>query len=92
MYEVEMKYADLFNVDTLNFTCENFNINDKEKNIIESHMFPLNIKAKPKYIESIIISIVDKIACIYEKAVGYTSEFNFKVGKATIYMLLFLNS
>ena len=28
MYEVEMKYADLFNVDTLNFTCENFNIND----------------------------------------------------------------
>ena len=29
MYEVEMKYADLFNVDTLNFTCENFNINDK---------------------------------------------------------------
>ena len=68
------------------------NYEDKEKNIIESHMFPLNIKAKPKYIESIIISIVDKIACIYEKAVGYTSEFNFKVGKATIYMLLFLNS
>ena len=30
MYEVEMKYADLFNVDTLNFTCENFNINDKD--------------------------------------------------------------
>ena len=75
-----------------NNATKHFNINDKEKNIIESHMFPLNIKAKPKYIESIIISIVDKIACIYEKAVGYTSEFNFKVGKATIYMLLFLNS
>ena len=29
MYEVEMKYADLFNLDTLNFTCENFDINDK---------------------------------------------------------------
>jgi len=28
MYKVEMKYADLFNVDTLNFTCENFNIDE----------------------------------------------------------------
>ena len=31
-----------------NNATKHFNINDKEKNIIESHMFPLNIKAKPK--------------------------------------------
>lgn len=29
MYEVNMKYADLFNLNILNFTCENFNINNK---------------------------------------------------------------
>ena len=27
MYDVEMKYVDLFNEDTLNFTCESFDIN-----------------------------------------------------------------
>ena len=28
MYEVQMKYADFFNFDTLKFTCENFNISN----------------------------------------------------------------
>lgn len=29
MYDVKMKYVDLFNEDTLNFTCESFNINKR---------------------------------------------------------------
>ena len=29
MYDVKMKYVDLFNEDTLNFTCERFNINKR---------------------------------------------------------------
>jgi len=28
MYEVQMKYVDLFNLDALKFTCENFNISN----------------------------------------------------------------
>ncbi len=42
-----------------------FYLNDKEKNIIESHMFPMNITL-PKYIESWIVSTVDKIVGTYE--------------------------
>lgn len=69
-----------------------FELNDKEANIIESHMFPINMKNKPKYKESIIVSLVDKIACVYEKSVGYKSAFNFKMGSTFIYMFLFLFS
>ncbi len=29
MYDVQMKYADLFDLDALNFTCERFNISAK---------------------------------------------------------------
>lgn len=35
MYEVQMKYVDLFNLDTLKFNCENFNIS-KEGYIFEN--------------------------------------------------------
>lgn len=42
-----------------------FNINEKEKNIVVSHMFPININI-PKYAESWIVSIVDKIVGSYE--------------------------
>lgn len=44
---------------------ENFILNDKEQNIIVSHMFPINIRL-PKYIESWIVSIIDKIVGTYE--------------------------
>jgi uncharacterized protein len=42
-----------------------FNLNDKEQNIIESHMFPAYITL-PKYAESWIVSLVDKIVGTYE--------------------------
>lgn len=35
MYEVQMKYVDLFNLDILKFNCENFNIS-KEGYIFEN--------------------------------------------------------
>lgn len=69
-----------------------FKLNQKELNIIESHMFPLNVKVKPKYIESYIVSMIDKIACVYEKIVGYSSELNFKLGEKTIYLFLLMFS
>ena len=71
---------------------KHFIINKKEENIIESHMYPLNIKCKPKYPESLVVSIVDKIVCIYEKTLGFTTEFNFKIGKMAIFIFSYIFS
>jgi len=46
-------------------SIKHFNINEKEQDIIISHMFPINIHI-PKYIESWIVSTVDKIVGCYE--------------------------
>lgn len=67
-----------------------FDLNDKEINIIESHMFPLNIQIKPKSIESYIVSTVDKFSCLYEKLAGTIKEINFKLGETAIYLFLLL--
>lgn len=59
-----------------------FDLNDKEINIIKSHMFPVNYTL-PKYRESFIVSIVDKIIALF--------EFILKLGyKLTYFFNLFL--
>ena len=40
-------------------------LNDMEKNIICSHMFPIGGKV-PKYLESVIVDIIDDLSAIYE--------------------------
>ena len=40
-------------------------LNDMEKNIICSHMFPIGGKV-PKYLESVIVDIIDDVSAIYE--------------------------
>ena len=67
-----------------------FKLNNKEKNIIESHMFPINIKYIPKYKESYIVSIVDKIVGVYEKIVGYTNEIKILTSNKIVYILILL--
>ena len=42
-----------------------FEVNEKEKDIILSHMFPLTPEM-PKYMESHVVSIADKVVSIYE--------------------------
>ena len=37
-----------------------FNLNDKEKDIIVKHMWPVTLLSIPKYRESFLITIVDK--------------------------------
>lgn len=56
-----------------------FGLNYKERDIIEKHMFPVNIKI-PMYMESYIVSFVDKI-------IGFL-EFNRKF-KSTIKVSVF---
>lgn len=45
---------------------KDFGITEKEKDIIEKHMWPLTIKF-PKYTESWIVTIADKIATFRER-------------------------
>ena len=47
---------------------EEFKLNKKEKNMILTHMFPLNLRI-PKYKESIILCIADKI-CATKETIG----------------------
>lgn len=42
-----------------------FELNDIEKDIIAKHMFPMNL-ALPKYKESIVVGIADKLCAIFE--------------------------
>ncbi|MGM9882439.1 MAG: HD domain-containing protein [Bacilli bacterium] len=67
-----------------------FKLNDKEINIIESHMFPVNLNTKPNYPESFIVGLVDKGACLYENMRGLLNILNYKVNKEALYLLLYL--
>ena len=49
----------------LNQANEYFELNDIEQNIIVSHMFPLYLSL-PQYLESWVVSIVDKVVGTYE--------------------------
>lgn len=62
-----------------------FNINNKEEDIIRSHMFPIDIKI-PKYAESWVVSSVDKVISVYE----FSKKFRHKLSYATNFALLFL--
>ena len=55
----------------------NFELSEKEINIIETHMFPISYKV-PKYAESWIVSIVDKVTS--------TGEFSVKFGYRVAYI------
>lgn len=48
---------------------ENFYISDLEADIIEKHMFPLNITALPKYRETLVIVLVDKYCGLLETVI-----------------------
>ncbi len=61
-----------------------YDLTDRQKNMIESHMFPM-CKVLPKYKESICLTIVDKAVAIYE-------QNRYKVGmKLGVYLLFVFN-
>ncbi len=67
----------------------NFKLNEKEKDIIITHMFPINFKI-PKYVESWIVSFVDKGVAIYEFYRKFKYSFKFKYA-TNIYILFLIN-
>ena len=64
---------------------EQFDITEMEKDIIRTHMFPINLSV-PKYAESWIVSMVDKVVGVYE----FSRKFGYKLVYATNLLLIFL--
>lgn len=53
-----------------------FDISPLQEDIIVKHMFPVTIRP-PKYLESIIVDLVDDVASIYERVSGITHELGY---------------
>ena len=66
-----------------------FELNNCEKDIIRTHMFPVNI-AIPKYLESWLVSIVDKAVAIYEFTSSYKKQLNYATNYLYIYFFIIL--
>lgn len=67
---------------------EVFGINDKEADIIRTHMFPVNMSI-PRYAESWVVNLVDKVIGGYE----FSRKFSYKLNYvANLYLILLLNS
>ena len=62
-----------------------FKLNEKQIDIIKTHMFPIGKKV-PKYLESWIVDLVDDVASIYEKS--FMIKANMKLSFNLIVMLL----
>ena len=62
-----------------------FDLTDLQKDIIETHMFPITF-TPPKYLESWIVDVVDDCAAIYEKV--YTVRKELKAASMFLFILL----
>lgn len=73
--------------EALENASNNFELSDKEINIIKSHMFPVDYKI-PKYAESWLVSLVDKVLSFGE----VSSRFRYKLSySANLYLLFLIN-
>lgn len=72
--------------EAVNNASKYFDLTDKEKDIIRTHMFPVDVKI-PKYAESWIVSIVDKGVSVKE----FFNKFSSKLSIITnMYLLILL--
>lgn len=67
-----------------------FKINLIQEDIIKTHMFPVTF-TPPKYLEGIIVDIIDDIAGIYEKYKSCCSEFKRIINFLFIFIVNFIN-
>ena len=70
-------------------SINNFEMNDMEKNIIVSHMFPIYL-ALPRYKESVLVNIVDKIIGGKELIREYHCKFKYRFSYLVSFLLIFL--
>ena len=66
---------------------ELFEINNKESDIIKSHMFPITLRI-PRYAESWVVNIVDKVVGLYEFGRKFGKQLQFSVN---VYILFLIN-
>lgn len=74
--------------EALNNSCNNFELSDREKDIIINHMFPTLPHKVPKYMESWLVSFVDKVVAIYEFYYSYGRTFVYRF--SNLYVVLYL--
>jgi len=67
-----------------------FNINEMEKNIIISHMFPI-YPTLPRYKESILVNAVDKVIGGYEMLKEYCLKFKYQLNYVFVLTLLLIS-
>ncbi len=67
-------------VNAYNNSIKYFDINEKEKDIILKHMWPLTFKM-PKYKESFIVNFADSICAVFEACGMYTRIFEARLKK-----------
>lgn len=68
-------------------SMEHFELTEKEVNIIQTHMFPVDYKI-PKYAESWIVSLVDKVLSFGE----FSKKFSYKLSYVfNLYLIFILN-
>ena len=68
---------------------EHFNLNDKEKDIIVSHMFPVAPKP-PKYVEGWIVNVVDDVVAIAEVSYKARTKLSYAFNFLLILMFTYL--
>ena len=66
-----------------------FDCNDIEKNIIVSHMFPIYLSF-PKYKESFLVNLVDKVVGFKELVRGFGCKFNYRFNYTYVFVLLLM--
>lgn len=70
-------------------SLEYFELNDMEKDIIRSHMFPFDIKI-PKYSESWLVSMVDKYVSVKETYYRFNHRLSWVTNVYVLIMLRFM--
>lgn len=65
-----------------------FDLNEKEKDIILKHMWPVTFFRLPKYKESYVITFVDKYCAIVESIRAYKSRRKLQVAYRYAYVFL----
>ena len=73
----------------LKTSMDNFDVNEIEKNIIVSHMFPIYISI-PKYKESLLVNLVDKIIGFKELVRGFGCKFAYQFKYTYVLTLLLI--
>lgn len=64
----------------------NFNLTKKEEDMIRTHMFPINL-AVPKYLESWIVSTVDKVVALNEFSVKCSFKLRYAYNMLALFMI-----